>query len=139
MGLEELIHVTALWIALFYAAATTTAIMRLEMIFGWDLYLLIALFSLTMGITMIGGLYYEPRMAPYPRRIDYGARKFIRFFVCLFILIFVSWPFGAIDKSPTPLADFLSLTLLTYVWLLYIAIWIVSIFYQREPEEVVKE
>lgn len=142
MGLEELTHVMALWIALFYAAATTAAIMRIEMIFGWELYLLIALFSITMGITMIAGLYFEPRRGGYGKHysdIDYTSKKIHRLFVCLFILIFVAWPFGAINWSPTPLADFLSLTLITYVWLLYVAIMVISVFYYDGPEEVIEE
>lgn len=141
MGFEELIHVTALWIALFYAAATTTAIARVETIVNWEIWPWIALLSITMGITMIAGISLEPKKGygTHYGRTDYTTKKWIRLLTCVLILLLVSIPFGAIEKSPTPLADFLSLTLITYIWLLYVAILVLSVFYQRESEEVIEE
>lgn len=141
MGLEELTHVTALWIAFFYAAATTTAIARFEVIVNWEIWPWTALLSIIMGITMIAGISLEPKKGygPCSGEADYTTKKWTRLMVSILIVLIVSIPFGAIEKSPTPLADFLSLTLITYIWLLYIAILVLSVFYQREPKEVIKE
>ena len=132
MGFEELTHTVAIWLTIFYMLAATSWIGRSIIIVGWDVWIPLAGISILVGITMISTYHFEPTETFGSSKIDHDQRKMLRIMVSVFILMFALIPFAYVYSSPTPLADFLLLTLMSYVWLTYVAILIISvIFYER--------